>query len=299
MRHLAYLSCLLAGFPSALVYVEDLAQRPLTGFDAVLLVDEQFELVPRAADAVRAARTAGVPVFHDGTCNAEVIPETPPLGIAFDRVPLGLNTGWTDSAFGDWRAGALAHVPALRRVLSTVSTPVAGVTVGGVTEPEVLVSERRAEQGRYLFVANDAVLGLDHGLLRRTVSGNRAPLTARIDLLGRTGVVYDVFAGARVSPVGGVVTAELRHLPFAVFAVLPAEIAAVQLTVTESALPTRDVEWVLDIADPTGAVLQASVPVRTTIRDSAGGVLEERIEATGSAGISGRFTVPVIAAPVR
>jgi hypothetical protein len=165
-----------------------------------LLVDEQFELDPRAADAVRTARAAGVPVFHDSTCNAEVIPETTPLGIAFDRVPLGLDAGWTDSAFGEWRAGALAHVPALRRVLSTVSTPVARVTVGGVIEPEVLVSERRAEQGRYLFVANDAVLGLDQGLLRRTASGsgNRAPLTARIDLLGRTGVVYDVFAGGAV-----------------------------------------------------------------------------------------------------
>ncbi|GAA1990222.1 hypothetical protein [Amycolatopsis minnesotensis] len=290
--HEAYLSCLLAGFPATIVYAEDLATTPLTGFDAILLVDEQFEPEPAVAEAIKAA---GVPVFRDGTCNAAAVPESTPLGVSFDAVPADVYESNTDSAAGYWREAVLGHVAELRRVLATVTDPVAEVYAGDDREPEVLVSHRVAEDADYLFVANDALLGLGQGLLARTASGNagRAPLTARLGLAGREGVVYDVFGGTRVTPVDGAVTAELRHLPFAVFAILPAEIRQVRLVLT---LSGREIGWYAEVVGPDGASIPASVGMRIVFRDSAGAVFDERVEVAGSEGVRGTCVPPVTAA---
>src|SRR5262249_58649458 len=105
-----------------------------------------------------------------------------------------------DSAYLRFPGHYRAHLPALTKALGAVLPPVAGVE-----NPEVLLSERAAEEGRYLFVVNDTVPDLDPGQLWRVTLAiaSRVPLTAPLRLREPGQAGHDVLAPKRGTPRNG------------------------------------------------------------------------------------------------
>src|SRR5262249_39309762 len=199
-----------------------------------------------------------------------------------------------DSAYLRFPGHYRAHLPALTKALGAVLPPVAGVE-----NPEVLLSERAAGEGRYLFVVNDTVPDLDPGQLWRVTLAitSRVPLVAPVKLRDPGAVVYDVFALKRVTPKDGIVEADLRCLPARLYAVLPAAIARVELRGPKKVQAGQAFAWSAQVQDDGGKAVRASVPLRLRLLDAGGGVLEERFTAAGAEGVSGTMVSVRNAAP--
>src|SRR5262249_18388310 len=161
-------------------------------------------------------------IFHDDTCRKELVRDFTPLGIAFDKIENDPSVWQDDTAYLRFPGYYRKHLPALMKALSRVLRPVATVD-----NPEVLLSERAAEEGRYLFVVNNTVPDLDPAHMWRMTLfiTSRVPVQAPVRLSGRAAVVYDVFASKRIRPEKGVVQADCRTLPARIFAMLPTAIA--------------------------------------------------------------------------
>src|SRR5262249_4705673 len=199
-----------------------------------------------------------------------------------------------DSAYLRFPGHYRAHLPALTKALGAVLPPVAGVE-----NPEVLLSERAAEEGRYLFVVNDTVPDLDPGQLWRVTLAiaSRVPLTLPVKLRDRAPAVYDVFALKQVTPRNGQVEADLRSLPARLYAVLPAAIARVELRGPKTVKAGQAFGWSVQVQDSDGKAIRASVPLRVQLLDTTGRVLDEQFLAAGSKGAAGTMRSMLNAAP--
>jgi outer membrane protein assembly factor BamB len=287
----AYCACLHAHHPASYVFVEDLKPDTLKRFQAVLVVGQTVEMEPELEKALAAAQKAGVEVFHDDTCRPTLVRGFTPLGVAFNQFEKDRHPASDDDAYLRFASYCKSHVAQLRIALEK---PVA--RVAEIDNPEVFASERKSEDGRFLFVVNNTTPELEPGHLWRITLAvaNRVPTVAAVKLSGAPpGVVYDVFAGKRVEPKDRTVQADLRTLPARVFAILPKPIAGVELKGPAAVRASQPFAWNVRVHDDAGKAIATSVPVRVRLFGANGIVLDERFIASGSKGISGTMTVPL------
>src|SRR5262249_11508157 len=150
--------------------------------------------------------------------------------------------------------------------------------VAETDNPEVLLSERAAEDGRYLFVVNNTTPDLDPGQMWRMTLfiTSRVHVQAPVRLGRDAPAVYDVLAGKQVRPDKRVVQADCRTLPARIFAVLPAAIGRVEVRGPKTVQAGQRFAWSARVQDKDGRPLRASIPLRVQLLDVAGQVLEER-----------------------
>jgi len=294
----AYVACLHTHRPASIVFADDINPDTLKQYEAVLVVDQTVEMEPALVSALKTARQSGVAVFADGTCRAELVKDFAPLGLSFNRVEHDPSPAADDHAYWRMAAYAKAAAPQLAKALAHVRP------AAEVENPEVFISERRAEDGRYLFVVNNTTFGdLDPGYLWR-VSLSCASLVPQIVPLKPEGIegraVYDVFAGKQVQPVGGVLHADCRNMPARVFAVLPSAIASVWAVAPNRVARGRPLRWDVQVQDTAGKAIAAAVPVRVRLLAADGSVLDQQYTSAASRGAGGSFIVPlnVPASPV-
>jgi hypothetical protein len=289
----AYMACLHAHHPASYVFVEDLKPDTLKRYKAVLVVGQTVEMEPGLIEALKAAKAAGVAVFHDDTCRPSLVKEFTPLGVAFNHFEADPNPASDDDAYLRFPAYCTAHVPALRRALGKVAPPAAEVE-----NPEVFLSERKSGDGRFLFVVNNTTPELEPGHLWRITLAvaNRVPTVAAVRLTGPHDAVYDVFAGARVEVKDGAFRADLRSLPARVYAILPAAIAQVELKGPDAVRAGQKFVWAVQVQDDAGRSVATSVPVRLRLVGPDGAVLDEQFTAAGLKGASGSVVAPLNAA---
>ena len=221
----AYCSCLHAHHPAALVFADDLKPDDLKKFEAVFVVGQRVEIEPALAAALETARAAGVGVFNDGTCREGLVANAAPLGISFNKFENDPRPASDDAAYWRFPEYCKANLPAVRAALRHVHSP------GETDNPEVFLSERKSDEGRFLYVVNNTTPELGPGHLWRVslCVATRVPVVAPVRLGSIGGAVYDVFAGKQVAANDGVVEADLRGLPARIFAVLPEAIGSVEL----------------------------------------------------------------------
>ena len=219
----------------------------------------------RGAD--RPPRRSGVAVFADGTCRPELVKDFVPLGLSFNHLEKDPSPAADDHAYWRTAAYAKAAAPQLAKALARVRP------VADVENPEVFVSERRAEEGRYLFVVNNTTFGdLEPGHLWRVTlaCASLVPQVVPLKLDGIEGrAVYDVFAGKQVQPAGGMVQADCRNMPARVFAILPAAIARVEgIVAPKRSRVARPMRWEVRVQDGAGKPIASG---RARPRPPAGG----------------------------
>jgi outer membrane protein assembly factor BamB len=285
----AYASCLHAHHPASYVFVEDLRPDTLRRFKAALVIGQTIEPEPELAQALREAQKAGVVIFCDGTCRPALVKDFRPLGISFDHFEKDRHPASDDAAYWRFPAYCRANVPALKKALDPVATPPAQVA-----DDEVFLTERVAEEARYLFVVNRASTDLEPGRLWRMTLSVASRMPARIPVtIDARGTIYDVFAGRQLQAQDGVVHADCRSLPARIYAVLPTSIDRVELRGPDSAVEAgQSFVWSARVLDAEGRPIRASIPLRIRFQDAAGNMIEERFSAAGSAGTSGRLTAP-------
>ena len=286
----AYVTCLCGHYPASVVFAEDLAADGLKGFKIILLVDQRVELEPAVAEALRNAQAAGAAIFADRTCRPERVKGFRTLDVAFDKVEKDPNGAGDDAAYLRFRDYARANLPALRKAFGEVAPPAVDVN-----DDEVLVTERRAEDGRYVFAVSHTMPDLGPGEMWRVnlFLTSRVPVRLPIGLGKDAKYVYDALAMRALAPKDGVVEADLRYLPARVFAVLPEAIARVELRAPASAVTGGTIAWSAQVQDDRGRPIRAGVPVRVRLLGTDGAVLEERFAAAGSKGTAGTMGVPV------
>ncbi len=287
----AYIACLHAHRPASIVFAEDLKPDTLKQYEAVLVVGQTVQMEPVLASALKAAKQAGVAVFTDGTCRAELVKDFVPLGLSFDHWEKDPSLAADDHAFWRTAAYAKAAAPLLAKALAKVRP------AAEVENPEVFISERRAEDGRYLFVVNNTTFGdLEPGHLWR-VTLSCASLVPQVVPLKPEAIegraVYDVFAGKQVQPAGGVLQADCRNMPARVFAILPAAIARVEIDSRSEVERGKAMRWEVRVRDGADKAIAAAVPVRVRLLASDGGVLDQQYVSAASQGAGGEFILPL------
>ena len=280
----AFMNCLYARQPATFLYPED---KPNLGrFKALLVVGQQYEFDPPLAALLAQAKARGITIVSDATCRESLVKDFTPLGVAFDKIEKlhGFNN---DAAWWEFPEALLATSPAVADKLAAITSPVAEVD-----QPEVLVSERRSGDGRFVWVVNNTSSKLDPGLLWRVNNAiaTRTPVVANVKLPVKDGeVVYDVFTRSEVSRQKSAVSvaADLRFSHARLYAVLPRAIRSLDLRVPQALKPGQTFEWTATVPG-----IEAKLPLRIVLRDGTGGLIEELSTTTGS----GTLTVPVNAA---
>ncbi|MGA2032768.1 MAG: PQQ-binding-like beta-propeller repeat protein [Thermoguttaceae bacterium] len=192
-----------------------------------------------------------------------------------------------------WRTVVYAKAAALKlaRALAHVRP------AAEVENPEVFLTERRAEGGRYLFVVNNTTLDdLEPGhLWRVTLScASLVPQLVPLKLEAAAGrAVYDVFAGKQVQPAGGMLEADCRNMPARIFAILPAAVARVQVEGPKGVARGQAMRWQVQVQDAAGKAIAAAVPVRVRLLAADRGVLDEQYVSAASQGAGGQFILPL------
>ena len=296
----AYISCLHAHQPARIIFAEDLFDKPDTfkSFKAVLVVDQRYEFEPELLAALKAAQAAGTKVYCDGTCRESLVKDFTPLGISFDKLEKDPSPAGDDAAYWRFAAYAKANLPALSKALDAATPPAARVE-----DDQVLISQRRGEEGRYLWVLNNTMPRLEPGQMWRATLAltQRVPLIMPVGLDANAKAVYDVFAGKQVAPEsgtgvlarGGVVQADLRSLPARLYAILPAPIAQIDLKVPAPLMAGQRLAWQVLVQDKARQTIQAPVPVRVRLQGADGGLFAEEFAAAGAKGAAGTFVASV------
>ena len=286
----AYQSCLYAHYPASFVFADDLTPETLKQYRVVLVVGQQVEFEPALLRALQSAKAAGIGVFYDATCREELVKEFTSLGLAFSAVEKDAHAWQDDSAYVRIPGYFKANAPVLARAFAAYCPPVAGVD-----NPEILMSERASDEGRFLFVVNNIAPALPPGEMWRLslTMANRMPVLAPVRLNAAGKTVYDVFAMTQVTPQQGVVQADLRSMPARLYAVLPAAIARVGLRGPKSVQAGQALPWEAWVQDARGAAIRANLPVLCRILTADGDVLLEQGASAGVSGAKGDFVVPV------
>jgi outer membrane protein assembly factor BamB len=276
----AFMTCLYARQPATFLFADD--KPDLSRFKALIVVGQKFEMEPPLAAFLAQAKARGITIFHDDTCRESLVKDFTPLGVAFDRIAKlhGFNN---DVAWWEFPETLLDTAPTVATRLAEVVPPVATVD-----QPEVLISERRSADGRFVWVVNNTSSKLDPGLLWRVnrAIATRTPVIAHVSLPVRKGdVVYDVFARSEVggqAPAVDIV-ADLRYSHARLYAVLPRAIRSLDVRIPKELKAGQTFDVTTTIPG-----IEAKVPVRIVVRDGTGATIEERHTTTGSA----TFTVP-------
>ena len=290
----AYSACMYAHRPASFVFVEDLKPDTLKKYKAVLVVNQRVELDPPLAAALTQASKGGVKVFADGTCRPELVKEFAPLGVSFDRVKQDPHAWQDDAAYVRFPAYFKAHAEVLRKTLGAVVPPVAECG-----NPEVMLTERRSGDGRFVWAVNNTMLGWEPGIAWRLTLQitHRVPVVEKLKLDVPAGwVVYDVFSHKLVEHAEGVVTCDLRTMPARLFAILPRAIQGVGMEYPDGLViggpPPTALRWIATVGDQQ-ELFDISLPVRVVLRDRFGRVLHETITAArGKAGAKGTTVWP-------
>jgi len=279
----AYISCLHAHQPARYIFAEDVKPDSFKPFKAVLVVDQRCEFEPETLAALKAAQAAGTKVYCDGTCRESLVKDFTPLGLSFNKLEKDRSPAGDDAAYWRFAEYAKANLPVLAKVLDAAAPPVARVE-----DDQVLISQRRGEEGRYLWVLNNTLPRLEPGQLWRMTLAvtQRVPLVLPVGLDANAKAVYDVFAGKQVTPEGGVVQADLRSLPARLYAILPAPISQIELRAPAAAKAGQRLAWQVLVQDGKGQTIPAPVPVRVRLLASDGSVLAEQFAAAGAKGAS-------------
>ncbi len=220
----AYNACLYAHRPARFLFTEDLQPDTLKQCKAILVVSQRVEPEPPLAALLETARAAGVAVFYDATCREELVKQYRPLGIRFDRLKEDASASQDDSAYDRLPQCFKEHAAALIKALGDCVPPVAKCS-----EPEVLLTERRSGDARFVWVVNNTMRGLDPGLAWRVglIMSQRAPVVAKLDFQTHGEAIYDVFAQRRCGTEDGKVEADLRTTPARLYAILPEAIGSI------------------------------------------------------------------------
>ena len=286
----AYQSCLYAHQPATFLYTEDVKPDTLRKFKALLVVAQQYEPEPALAKLLAQAQQQGIAIFADGTCRESLVKGYTPLGLSFDHLEK-LNGFNNPAAFTDFPPVLLANAPLVAAKLGKVVPPVATVDY-----PQVLVSERRQGDARFVWVVNNTPIQLTPTLLGRVgyAIANRQPVVTKVSIPVEKGdVVYDVFAGkevagARVQGSGIEFDADLRYSGARVYAVLPGAIQSLELQAPKDLKAGQTFTWTATVPG-----LNARLPLHVELRDGTGTLLEERFTTTTG---TGTLTVPLNAA---
>jgi outer membrane protein assembly factor BamB len=287
----AYNSCLYAHRPASFVFAEDIKADTLKAYQAVLIVGQRVALEPVLADALKAAAATGVKVFHDGTCRAELVQPSAPLGLAFDQVEKDPSAWQDDSAYVRIPRYFKKNAAVLRRLFDPIVPPVAVVE-----NPEIMLTERRSGAARFVWVVNNTMLDLEPGIAWRValIMSQRLPLVVPIRIDSADKVIYDLFALKQVRPEKDIITADLRSLPARLYAILPEPIAGVTLQGPQAVTAGCEFTWVAIVRDAHGKAINASLPVRLRLVAADGSVLAERYtSASHTTGAHGTFTLPL------
>jgi hypothetical protein len=279
----AYAACLHAHHPATYVFVDDLKPGVLERFKAVLVIDQRVEFEPELLAALRAAQKAGVQVFHDGTSRRELVKGFTPLEASFTRFEKDPSPASDDAAYERFPRYALATVPAIRKALDPVAARVA-VT----DEAEVLMSERVAGKGRYVFAVNHSTMPHGPGRMWRQnlLVATRRPVVAKVDLGPDARHVYEVMAMKKAVVREGVAIADFRDLDARLFAVLPAEIHSVRLVVPAKVKAGQPFQVKFTVLDHAKKPIDAGIPVRIRALGE-----DQHVWATVKGG-EASFTVP-------
>jgi len=299
-RHFArvlegYAVCLHAHHPASIVFTEDLDADTLKAFKAVLVIDQRVEMEPTLATALQAAKAAGTTVFYDNTCRPELMRGYTPLGVGFDRFEKDPHAAGDDHAYWRFPGYVLETLPVVKKALDGVVQPAAQVE-----NPELFISERKAGDGRFLFVVNNTTPQLEPGQLWRAglVVSSRLPVMAPIKLTTPGKAVYELFSLRPMVTPEGTVQADMRSVPMRIFAELPAAIAQVAVRGPKTLIAGQTLAWQVWVQDAKGAPIASSLPVRVRLLAGAT-VLDECVTAAGPAGANGTFTAPLnIPAPL-
>ncbi len=106
--------------------------------------------------------------------------------------------------------------------------------VAKCSEPEVLLTERRSGDARFVWVVNNTMRGLDPGMAWRVgiIMSQRAPVIAHLDFQTHGEAIYDVLAQRRCGTEDGKVEADLRTTPARLYAILPEAIDSIHANIT-------------------------------------------------------------------
>ena len=275
----AYITCLHAHRPAIYVFAEDITTPDaLKRYAAVLLVDERVELEPQLMAALKAAQAAGAAVFYDQTCRQDLFGDFTPLGLAFDKLEKDRSPAGDDAAYWRFQHYAKANLPVFNQALAKIKPAAAA------DDDEVLTSIRRAEKGRYLWVVNNTQPRLEPAhLWRMNLSATtRVPFVCGVSLAEPAAAVYDVFAMQKARMENGKIQADLRSLPGRFYALLPAEIAAVELKAPAAVKAGQALSWQASSVDGSGKPIAALVPLRLRLMDKDGACIYENFHVCGS-----------------
>ena len=89
-------------------------------------------------------------------------------------------------------------------------------------------------------------------------------------------------------------TADLRSLPFRIYAILPKSIDHVQLTGPNGSITCgQPFDWIVKVCDNANTPIAASIPVHVQLLAADGvTLLREQYAGATSAGVSGTFVLP-------
>jgi len=281
----AYQTCLYAGHPASFLFIEDITPETWKQYRIALLIDERIEFDPKLRDTLIEAKGAGVHIFHDGSCRAELVKDFTPLGIAFDHVSRDPHTWQDDSAYYRFEGYYRENLPLLRAKLDPIVSRVAKCEDVGV-----LMSERRNGVGRFLFVVNNTLPEHEPGQMWRVGLGlaTKKPLLTTVDLGDIKGVVYDVFAQKLIPSKDGKIAVDLRTMPMRLFAILPESIQRVKLKTPVAVRGGTRLDWEVAYIGASGPI-DVSLPFRVILMDGNGQTLFERFTATRK----GSFITPI------
>ncbi len=291
----AWLACLHAHYPASIVFSDDMTPETLKKYKAVLMVGQWMAPEPVVAEALKAAASAGVKVFYDGTCRESLMKDFTPLGFAFDQHENIMWRAGNDSSF--WRMPLTIKEDAarLQARLAPVCPPVAATD-----NPEVLLTERVAEQGRYLYVVNNTTPDMEPGQLWRMnlLLTTRTPVYTTVTWnVPASAAVYELFAQKPATLREGAFVADLQYQPFRLFAALPSAIERVALNGPATCRGGQNVAWTLQVQDKAGRAIAAAVPVTVRLVSQEGTVLAQADSSSGSTGARGELQVPLNVAP--
>ncbi len=287
----SYLSCLYAGTPASLVFVEDLKPETLKKFKAILLVDQRFEPEPELLQALKSAQAGGTPVFYDGNCLEKFCTDFKPLGFKFASVETDRSPAGDDHAYWRFPAYAMANVKGLKDAFGAKVPPVAGAAAG-----EVLLSRRRGGEGEYLFVVQNSVPEFDPGQLWRVNLNvaSRVPMIAPVQIADDDRPVYDLFALKRITPDHGTINVDLRSMPARVYAILPTAIEDVSLTAPAQIAAGQSIAWKAAVLDAKGNPIAAQLPLSVRLLDASGTVLDQNTAVAAAGEAQGTLTAPLL-----
>ncbi|HEV3386729.1 MAG TPA: hypothetical protein VG097_18075, partial [Gemmata sp.] len=286
----AYSACMYAHRPASFVFVEDLKPETFKKYKAVLVVDQRVELDPALATALKQAQTSGLKVFHDGTCRTELVKEFTPLGISFDRVKQDPHAWQDDAAYFRFPQYFKTHAEQLRKVLGAFVAPVAECE-----NPEIMLTERRSGEGRFVWALNNTMLGWDPGLAWRLSlqMTHRVPVVEKLLLDVPEGwVVYDVFNREKVKHEHGLVDCNLLSVPARLYALLPQEVNHIEfekLGIEKGA----DIQWKFKGAvGKDGRIINVSWPVCIRSMETDRGEVFHQEYCPLSVGVRGKVPPP-------